>query len=197
MTSLVAQMVKRLPTMRETRVQSLGWEDLLEKEMATHSSTLAWKIPWMEEPGRLQSMGSQRVGHDWATSLSLSYKSVSTMLDEGLTKNIERDGEIGNYKLNEIGTLSMKFKKWNKLDKSERSSDMDHEKWKWKLLSHVLCDLMDYTIHGILQARILEWVAFPFSRGSFQPRDPTQASHIAGRFLTSWATRQAQEYWSG
>ena len=62
--SLVAQMVKRLPTMRETRVQSLGQEDLLEKEMATHSSILAWKIPWMEEPGRLQSMGSQRVRHD-------------------------------------------------------------------------------------------------------------------------------------
>ena len=57
-------MVKRLPTMRETRVQSLGREDLLEKEMATHSSILAWKIPWMEEPGRLQSMWSQRVGHD-------------------------------------------------------------------------------------------------------------------------------------
>ena len=57
-------MVKRLPIMRETWVQSLGWEDPLEKEMATHSSTLAWKIPWMEEPGRLQSMGSQRVGHD-------------------------------------------------------------------------------------------------------------------------------------
>ena len=63
-------MVKRLPTMWETRVQSLGWEDLLEKEMATHSSTLAWKIPWMEKPSRLQSMGSQRVDHDWATSLS-------------------------------------------------------------------------------------------------------------------------------
>ena len=58
--------------MRETWVQSLGWEDPLEKEMATHSSTLAWKIPWTEEPGRLQSMGSQRVRHDWATSLSLS-----------------------------------------------------------------------------------------------------------------------------
>ena len=56
-TSLVAQMVKCLPTMWETRVQSLGWEDPLEKEMATHSSTLAWKIPGMEEPGRLQSMG--------------------------------------------------------------------------------------------------------------------------------------------
>ena len=63
-TSLVAQMVKRLSTMRETRVQSLGREDPLEKEMAIHSSTIAWKIPWTEEPGRLQSMGSQRVGHD-------------------------------------------------------------------------------------------------------------------------------------
>ena len=57
-------MVKSLPTMRETRVQSLGWEDLLVKEMSTHSSIIAWKIPWTEEPGRLQSMGSQRVGHD-------------------------------------------------------------------------------------------------------------------------------------
>ena len=63
-TSLVAQTVKRLPTMRETWVQSLGQEDLLEKEMATHSSILAWKIAWMEEPGRLQFMGSQRVRHN-------------------------------------------------------------------------------------------------------------------------------------
>ena len=70
-TSLVAQTVKRLSTMQETRVQSLGWEDPLEKEMATHSSTVAWKIPWTEEPGKLQPMGSQRVGHDWATSLTL------------------------------------------------------------------------------------------------------------------------------
>ena len=57
-------MVRRLPTMRETWVRSLGREDPLEKEMATHSSTLAWKIPWVEEHGRLQSMGLQRVGHD-------------------------------------------------------------------------------------------------------------------------------------
>ena len=62
--SLVAQTVKRLPTMRETWVQSLGREDHLEKEMATHSSILAWKIPWTEDPGGLQSMGSQRFGHD-------------------------------------------------------------------------------------------------------------------------------------
>ena len=62
--SLVAQMVKHLPVMWETWVRSLGWEDLLEKEMATHSSTLAWRIPWTKKPGRLHSMGSQRVGHD-------------------------------------------------------------------------------------------------------------------------------------
>ena len=62
-------MVKRLSTMWETRVRSLVWEDPLEKEMAIHSRTIAWKIPWTEEPGGLQSMGSQRVGHDWATSL--------------------------------------------------------------------------------------------------------------------------------
>ena len=62
--SLVAQMVKCLSTMRETWVRFLGWEKTLEKEMAIHSSTITWKIPWTEEPGRLQSMGSQRVGHD-------------------------------------------------------------------------------------------------------------------------------------
>ena len=60
----VAQRVKRLPTMQETWVRSLGWEDPLEKEMATHSNSLAWKIPWTEEPGRLQFMGLQRVGHN-------------------------------------------------------------------------------------------------------------------------------------
>ena len=57
-------MIRNLPVTQETRVQSLGWEDLLEKEMATHSSILAWRIPWTEEPGRLQSMESQRVGHE-------------------------------------------------------------------------------------------------------------------------------------
>ena len=62
--SLVAQMVKNLSAMQETWIQSLGREDPLEKEMAIHSSTVAWKIPWTDEPGRLQSMGSQRVGHN-------------------------------------------------------------------------------------------------------------------------------------
>ena len=62
--SLVAQMVKNVPAVQETQVQSLGWEDPLEKEMAPQSSILAWEIPWTEEPGGLRSMGSQRVGHD-------------------------------------------------------------------------------------------------------------------------------------
>ena len=62
-------MVKHLPAMQETQVLSLGWEDPLEKAMTTHSSTLAWKIPWMDEPGKIQSMGWHRVGHDWVTSL--------------------------------------------------------------------------------------------------------------------------------
>ena len=72
-TSLVAQTVKCLPIMQKVWVRSLGWEDPLEKEMATHSSTLAWKIPWTEKHGRLlQSMGSQRVRHNWGTSLTHS-----------------------------------------------------------------------------------------------------------------------------
>ena len=80
--SLVAQRLKRLPGMRETRVWSPGQEDPLEKEIATHSSTLAWRIPWREEPGRLQSMKLQRVRHDWATSLhqnvlGTNYQTVS------------------------------------------------------------------------------------------------------------------------
>ena len=62
--SLVAQMVKSLPAIWEAWVQCLGWEDPLEKEMATHSSILAWKIPWMKDPGRLQSIGLQKVGHN-------------------------------------------------------------------------------------------------------------------------------------
>ena len=65
---LLAQMVKNLPAMQGTQVRSLGWKDPLEKKMSTHSSILAWRIPWTEEPGRLQSTGLQTVGHDWMTN---------------------------------------------------------------------------------------------------------------------------------
>ena len=72
------------------------------------------------------------------------------------------------------------------------------EKKKVKVIQScpTLCDPMDYTVHGILQARILEWVAFPFSKGSSQTRDRTQVSRIAGGFFTSWVTRETREYWS-
>ena len=88
-------MVRRLSAMLETRVPSLGWEDPLEKEMATHSGTLVWKIPLTEETGRLQSMGSWRVRHDWATSLLLFRESwLMLMLDwfklcSGLTLTLD------------------------------------------------------------------------------------------------------------
>ena len=71
--SLVTQMVKNLPAVQESRIRSPDWDDSLEKEIAIHSSILAWKISWTEEPGRLQSMGSQRGGHDWATNTTLTY----------------------------------------------------------------------------------------------------------------------------
>ena len=82
--SLVAQRLKRLPAVWETWVLSLGWEDPLEKEMATHPSTLAWRIPWMEEPGGLQSTGLQRVRHDWATSLSVYVLSMWSVMSYSL-----------------------------------------------------------------------------------------------------------------
>ena len=92
--SLVAQRIKRLPAMWETWVWSLGREDPLEKKMATRSSILAWRIPWMEEPSRLQSMGSKRVGHDWATSLHF-------------TNVVHRDinWEINLTRISELGKL--------------------------------------------------------------------------------------------
>ena len=85
--SLVAQTVKNLSAMPETRVWSMGRKDPLEKEMVPHSSTIAWKIPWTEEPGRLQSMGSQRVGHDWATPLFYNkYMQTKCMESHGVSK---------------------------------------------------------------------------------------------------------------
>ena len=127
-------MVKRLPTLRETRIGSLGQEDPLEKKMATHSSTLVWKTPWTEEPGRLQSMGSQRVGHDWVTSLHFTNKNEKK---NAIYYNIggSRDYHIKRSKWdNEINItwyhLSVKFKIWYKwiyLWKRNRLTDFENE----------------------------------------------------------------------
>ena len=78
--SLVAHMVKNLPAMQETRVRSLGGEDPLDKGTATHSSIHAWRIPWTEEPGGLQPMGSQRVGHDWVTNTHKNRKFITFLI---------------------------------------------------------------------------------------------------------------------
>ena len=128
---------KRLPAMQETWVRSLGREDPLEKEMATHSSIPAWRIPRTEEPGRLQSTGSQTVRHDWATSLK---------------RRIESESEVAQS----CPTFS---------------DPMD-------------CSLPGSSIHGIFQARVLEWVAVSFSRGSSRLRDWTRVSRIAGGCFT-------------
>ena len=117
------------------QVRSLGREDPLEKEMVTHSSILAWRIPWMEKPGRLQSMGSQRVGQNCVTSL---FTIIKLMYYNKKTKGIVKVAQ---------SCLT--------------------------LCNPMNCSLPDSSVHGILQARILEWVAIPFFSGSPQPRDRT------------------------
>ena len=106
--SLVAQKLKRLPAMREIRVRSLGGEDPLEKGMATHSSILAWRIPWREDPGRLQSTGSQRVRHCWATSLhweNLLEKEMATCCNNllGRAPWTEEPGRLQSMGLQKVG----------------------------------------------------------------------------------------------
>ena len=123
--------------------------------MAPHSSTLASKIPWTEEPGRLRSMGSQRIGHDWATSLEFSTFP-------------------NNAKCQRVGTLIL-----HALHVCEVTSVMSDPMY---------CSPPGSSVHGILQARILEWVVMPSSRGFSWPRDQTQgscSSCIAGRFFTT------------
>ena len=100
--------VNHLSAMQETQVQSLGWEDPLEKEMATHSSTLAWKIPWTEELGRLQSMGSQRVRHDWVTSLEVFTMDTEVESDPKETRgqNIEGRRQVTtSWHWNNLGVV--------------------------------------------------------------------------------------------
>ena len=96
----VASMVKNLSTMQETQVWSLGREDLLEKEMVTHSSILACKIPWTEKPGSLQSMGSQRVGQDWVTNIFI-FNDQKAKYSLFLVWNaILKNGSLNNFLLN-------------------------------------------------------------------------------------------------
>ena len=164
--------VKNLPTMQEIWVRFLGCEDPLEEEMATHSSILAWEIPWTEEPGGLQSLGSQ--GSD-------------------TTEWLNHHGHyVYSYHLDNEGQRRDGFRNINDTQFSRsRPANVIPQSYL------ILCDPMAYSppgssVHDILQARMLEWVAIPFSRGSSWPRDWTWVSCIAGRFFTIWATREAK-----
>ena len=141
--SLVAQMIKSLPAVWDTQVRYLGQEDTLEKEMATHSSILAWKIPWSEEPGRLQSMRLQRVGHDRATFL---YCKCSLSLDNPELISVWK-GNICSWCQGQHCCCCLVARScltlWDPMD----------------------CSLPGSSVRGISQARILEWVAISFSTG--------------------------------
>ena len=145
--------------MWETWVRSLGWEDPLEKGMATHSSTLAWKIPWMEEPGRLQSVGSQRVRHDWATSLpdlkSRTWTEVNSMdLVSELTTPRAREfsGKSCSAVWWKLVLLSLC---WVCVHTYVRAASLESPHTPWYPMDF---SLPGCSIHGILQAKILEWV---------------------------------------
>ena len=151
--------------------------------MATHSSILAWKIPWMKEPGRLQSMGSWRVGHDWVTSLHLPFSWIDLLLTSCLFLLSFFFSLYFPSLLKVDDTLYLCFRSLLCLSFSRV----------------LLCDPMGY-IQPIrltrllclwnFPGRILEWVATPFFRGSSWPRDGTRVSCMAGRFFTIWATKK-------
>ena len=185
---------------------------LMEKEMATHSSILAWKIPWTEEPGGLQFMQSQKVGHDWRTNkhtkiysqrprpvhlLQRPERQIKCQSDRNHYPNVFEAFDGGTnlciFPRDLVLVLVYSGRK-GKLRISVCS--------KVSELCLTLCNPRDcsppgFSVYGILQAKILEWVAIPFSRGSSQPRDWTLVSHIANIFFTIWAAREAQEYWNG
>ena len=139
--------------------------------MTTQTSILACNIPWSEESSEPKSMRPLRVRHNWGTEHTHIRDKCRLFI------------------------FSMAF--WKEHFVRRELLSLKWSEVQWKVLSHVQLFATPWIIHGILQARILEWVAFAFSRRSSQPRDRTQVSHIAGRSFTSWATREALEYWSG
>ena len=140
----MAQRLKRLPPMWETRVRSLGWEEPLEKEMVTHSSILAWRLPWTEKPGRLQSMGSQRVRHDWATSHHLHLWSTEVTL--WLTAKAKNAGPHP-YSTNLTMAANTSFEAVftaGLLMKRICYNAITHCSWINKYIKHSMIDLLTY-----------------------------------------------------
>ena len=139
--------------------------------MATHSKLLAWRISKAENPGGLQFIWLQRVRHDW-NNWVWTYFLLSNSPSASLSLNVCVYIHTNTHTRAYINAYTYE---WVKVAQ----------------LFLTLCDPMNYTVHGILQARILEWIAIPFSRWSSQLRYQTQVSCIAGGFFTTWATREA------
>ena len=150
-------------------------------------SILAWEIPGTEEPGGLQSMGSKKFGHErsnlactWVFRINKKQQKVT------IIRNIGRNDVFPIYILGNMYIFNSNCS--DTMSYSSHHSFIPSEvKWKLLIMFNSL-QLHGWYVHGILQARVLEWVAIPFSRWSSQPRDLTQVSHIAGGFFTSWAT---------
>ena len=141
--SQVAQMVKNLPTVQETWVRSLGWEDPLKKGMETHSSILACRIPWTEEPSRLQPMGSQRVGHDWVTNTHThrTFRRLKPETGKMITVKSNLFYSLDNQKNLEIYfnlilmTGRDKRQWWKRVMNNEEEEESERERWQRTWLS--------------------------------------------------------------
>ena len=156
------QTVNNPPAKKETWVQSLGWEDSLENEIATHSSILAWRIPWIEDPCRLPSTGSQRVRHDWI----ISTFSFHTLIWDHFWVNYM----LPILLMGRLFTVCQ-FSSVQSLSRVQLFAT------PWTVAHQAS------SVHGIFQARILEWVAIYFSRESSQPKDWTHVSCIGRQIL--------------
>ena len=153
----LAQLVKNLPAVQETWVWSLGWEDSLEKEMAIHSSILAWRIPQTEEPSRLQSMGSQESD----TTQWLTLQSIGKRLSVPQVWGARASGFVGIYCV---------CKQPRILPPTLDESEVLVAQSCLTVCYSMDCSLPGFSVHEIFQAVVLEWIAISFSRGSSWPR---------------------------
>ena len=173
----MAQMVKNLPAMRETWVRSLGQEDPLEKEMATHSSILAWRVPWTEEPGWLPTVGSQRVEHNWVTN-TLTFILIWTWIY--ILASLSNSVPLSHFSIFPLFAHIFLHLLCEKADSHHLSLICLIVQFQCTCMyakslqsCPILCDSLDssspgFSVHRILQARMLEWIDIPSSRGSFQ-----------------------------